>query len=77
VNGLATEDLMDGNVLMASLLFGVVGMGMFMYGKKAGRMIPLFSGVGLMVIPYVIPNLLILIIVCCGLTAMPWLLREA
>ena len=32
---------MDGNLLMASLFFGAIGMGMLMYGKKAGRMVPL------------------------------------
>jgi len=68
---------MDGNLLMASLLFGSIGLGMLMYGKKAGRPVPLFAGLGLMMIPYFIPNLLILTIVCCILTSLPWVLRHA
>ena len=66
---------MDSTSLFLSLLFGAVGMGMLMYGKKAGRPVPLFAGLALMLIPYFIPNLLILAIVCCGLTALPWVLR--
>ena len=68
---------MDSNSLMASLVFGMIGMGMFMYGKKAGRPIPLAAGAGLMVIPYFITHLVIMIIVCGALTAVPWLMRES
>ena len=51
---------MDMNSLMVSLLFGAIGMGMFMYGKKAGRMVALGAGVGLMIVPYFIPNVIII-----------------
>ena len=67
---------MDSTSLFLSLLFGAIGMGMLMYGKKAGRMVPLGAGLALMVIPYCIPNAIALLIVCCLLTAMPWLLRK-
>jgi hypothetical protein len=68
---------MDFNMLMASFAFGVIGMGMFMYGKKTSRPIPLAAGAGLMVVPYFLTNLVILLIVCCAITAVPWLFREA
>jgi hypothetical protein len=68
---------MDGNLLMASMLFGTIGLGMLIYGKKAGRLVPLIAGLALLTIPYVIPNLLILSIVCCILTALPWVVRHA
>jgi hypothetical protein len=68
---------MDFNLVMASLIFGTVGMGMFMYGKNAGRMVPLGAGLGLMLIPYFIPNLLALLAVCGGLMALPWVLKDA
>lgn len=68
---------MDINLLMASLLFGTVGMGMFLYGKNAGRMVPLGAGLGLMLVPYFIPNLLALLTVCGGLMALPWILKDA
>lgn len=68
---------MDQNSLMASLLFGMVGMAMFMYGKKACRLVPLIAGVGLMVVPYFISNLVALLLVCFALMATPWVLRES
>jgi hypothetical protein len=67
---------MDSNQIMISLLFGLIGAGMFMFGKKSGRLVPLCSGLGLMVIPYMIPNPLILLVVCCAITAIPWMLRD-
>ena len=66
----------DGNVLMASLLFGSVGVGMLMFGKKSGRMVPLAAGLALVVVPYFIPNLIALLIVGGTLSAAPWIVRE-
>ena len=68
---------MDGNELVISFLFGMVGMGMFMYGRKAGRMVPLVAGGLLMAIPYFIPNWIAQLVVCSALTAVPWVIREA
>ena len=68
---------MDASLLMVSLVFGMIGMGMFMYGKKAGRPIPLAAGAGLMVVPYFITHLVVMLIVCSAITAVPWLLRDA
>lgn len=68
---------MDGNALMLSLLFGSIGLGLFVYGKKAGRLVPLGSGLALMTLPYFIPNLLIQGVVCVILTVLPWFLRNS
>jgi hypothetical protein len=68
---------MDGNGLMLSFLFGLIGSGLFLYGKRAGRMVPLGTGVALIAVPYFIPNVIVLLIVCCGLSALPWVFRNA
>jgi hypothetical protein len=68
---------MDSNLLMASFFFGLVGTGLFMYGKKSSRPVPLFAGVALIAVPYFIPNMIALVLVCAGLCAVPWLLRGA
>jgi hypothetical protein len=68
---------MDSGILMVAFFFGTVGMGMFSYGWKMGRMVPLGAGAALMLVTYFIPNMIILLIVCCALTALPWVLREA
>lgn len=67
---------MDFTSLFASFAFGVIGMGMFMYGKKAARPVPLAAGAGLMVAPYCFTHAALMLIVCCALTAAPWLLRD-
>jgi hypothetical protein len=67
---------MDTTSLMLSVLFGAIGMGFLVYGKKAGRLIPIVAGLGLMIIPYTISNNYILTGVCAGLTAMPFLMRD-
>jgi hypothetical protein len=68
---------MDTTVLFTSFLLGLVGFGMFLYGKKAGRIVPLAAGVILMIIPYVVTNLIALVIVSCVLMGSPWIIREA
>jgi hypothetical protein len=68
---------MDMNQLMASFFFGLIGTGLFMYGKKSGRPVPLLSGLALIVLPYLIPNLIVMILISAALCALPWMLREA
>ena len=67
---------MDGYDLFVSLAFGMVGMGMFMYGRKAGRMVPMVAGGLLMVVPYFLPNLIAQTVVCSVIAAAPWVIKE-
>jgi len=43
-------------VLFAGLLFGFVGLGVFLYGKKQAKLVPLLAGLVLMILPYVIDD---------------------
>ena len=38
--------------LFWGLIFGSIGFGYFLYGKKQGRAVPLVCGIALMVYPY-------------------------
>lgn len=67
---------MDVNVLMAGLLFSSVGGGMFLYGKKAGRLIPLLVGMALMVVPFVVTGVKMMSAACGALILLAWLMRE-
>jgi hypothetical protein len=67
---------METNVLMTSFLFGLIGLGMFLHGKKAGRFVPLGAGLLLMIIPYFITSFVWLLVVCCLLVGTPWIIRE-
>lgn len=57
------------------VIFGSIGLGFFVYGKKQKRAVPLLSGIGLMVCPYFIPNIYILVLVGIVLIALPFLIK--
>ena len=66
---------MDTTTIMLSLLFGTVGLGFLMYGKNAGRVVPMAAGLALTVCPYFISSVLALLVVCTALVAVPFFLR--
>ncbi len=59
--------------LMLGLLFGTIGMAMFVYGKKQQHWIALGAGLGLMVFPYVVTNAWVMTGIGVALTALPFL----
>ena len=63
--------------LLISMLFGSIGLGFVMYGKKASQMIPMGVGAALMVCPYLIPNLVAMSVVCCIITAVPFVIHQS
>lgn len=66
---------MTTSTLLWSVLFGSIGFGYFLYGRKQKAAVPLVCGVALMAIPYFISNALVLVGVCGALTAVPYFLR--
>ena len=62
-------------VLLWGLLFGSIGLGYFIYGKKQRAAVPLVCGLGLMVFPYFVPNTILLVSVGALLIAIPYFLR--
>ena len=61
--------------LFLGLLFGSIGLGFFIYGRKQRAVIPLLCGVALMVVPYFISSTLLLFLVGAVLVAIPYLVR--
>ncbi|MFI4930644.1 MAG: hypothetical protein ACHP83_10415 [Burkholderiales bacterium] len=61
--------------LMLGLLFGSIGLGFFIYGRKQSAIVPLLCGLGLMVVPYFITNVLLLFAVGAALVAIPYFFR--
>ena len=66
---------MNASVLIWGVMFSSVGFGFFAYGKKQKAIIPLLSGIGLMVCPYFVSNLYILILSGVVLVALPYFVR--
>ena len=58
--------------LVWGMLFGAIGMGYFIYGKRQSALLPLVCGVGLMVFPYFVSGTLWMLLIGALLMAVPW-----
>jgi predicted membrane protein len=63
------------SLLVWGVVFGAIGLGFFVYGKKQKALVPLFSGIALFVFPYFISNVYILVIVGVILVMLPYIVR--
>ncbi len=63
------------SLIMWGMVFGAVGVGFFMYGKKQKVFVPLFVGIALFVIPYFISNVYMLVLAGTVLVALPYFVR--
>jgi hypothetical protein len=66
---------MNVSTLIWGMIFGSIGLGFFLYGKKQTAIIPILSGIVLMVIPYFISNLYVLILTGITLVALPFFIK--
>ena len=46
--------------IISSIILGLIGMGMLMYGKKQQQMAPVLGGLALCVVPYFIASVLLM-----------------
>ena len=61
--------------IMWGMLFGAIGMGYFVYGKKQQRAVALISGIALMVFPYFVSSVYLSILIGIVLMALPFFIR--
>ena len=66
---------LSGSSLLLGVLFGSVGLGFFIYGRKQRAVVPLLCGLALMVVPYFIPNAWLQFAVAVVLVAVPYFVR--
>ena len=57
------------------IIFGSIGLGYFIYGKKQQVAMPMICGLGLMVYPYFVSNTLLLVLIGAALSAIPYFIR--
>ncbi len=62
--------------LLASLVFSVIGMGVFLYGKKQAQVKPMAIGVALMVFPYFVSRVWLQWTVGVGLCVALYVFRD-
>jgi hypothetical protein len=54
-----------------SVLFGGIGVGYFVYGRKQRKLVPFISGIALMGVPYFIDGTGAMVAVCVAFMALP------
>ncbi|VAX19084.1 hypothetical protein MNBD_NITROSPINAE04-1792 [hydrothermal vent metagenome] len=65
----------DTATIMWAMLFGAIGVGFIMYGRKQRAAMPLLAGVALCLFPYFITNVYLLVITGAVLMALPYFVR--
>jgi uncharacterized membrane protein YGL010W len=66
---------MDVSTVVLGVIFGSIGLGFFVYGKKQKAVVPLLCGVGLMILPYFLSNLYLLTFFGIILGALPYFIK--
>jgi hypothetical protein len=61
--------------LLIGFLFGAIGIGFFVYGKRQQKFVPLVCGLVLMVFPYFVSSSLWLVAIGVALMAIPYFYR--
>ena len=67
---------MSTSLLLLGVLFGSLGGGYCLYGRKQSAPIPFLCGLLLTLVPYFIPNGLALLAIGVLLAALPFLIRS-
>ena len=66
---------MDTSSLLWGLLFGSIGLGFLIYGRKQKAVVPLVCGLALMIFPYFVSSTILLITIGIVLIAVPYFVR--
>jgi hypothetical protein len=67
---------LDPTKLFIEFLFGMVGTGYFIYGKKRGNYLFLGCGLALGLFPYFVDRMWAILLVGAALTAVPFVIRS-
>lgn len=66
---------MDGTELLWGLLFGSIGLGYVLYGRRQSKPVPFLCGLALMGFPYLVESKLALVLIGGSLSAIPYFVR--
>ena len=64
----------DSSFLFASLFWGSVGVGYWVYGKKQRELMPMLGGVALIAVSYLVSSWLLMTLLCLALMVAVYLL---
>jgi hypothetical protein len=57
------------------VLFGSIGLGFFVYGRKQKAVVPLLVGLALMIFPYFVSSTILVVVIGSVLIAVPYFVR--
>ena len=66
---------MNPAILLWGVLFSSIGLGLFIYGKRQQRLVPLLCGLCLMIYPYFVSSALLVVLIGAVLVAIPFFIR--
>ena len=69
------EAKMTVSAIVWGLLFGSIGVGFFIYGRKQRAPVPLICGVALIIFPYFVSNIIVLVAIGIVLVCIPYFVR--
>lgn len=62
-------------LLIWGMVFGSIGLGFFIYGKKQKSVVPFLTGIALFIFPYFISDVYLLVLTGTALVAVPYFVR--
>ena len=68
-NVIQAVNLLNPSLLFASLLWGSIGIGYCIYGRRQKSVVPLAAGVAMIAVSYLADSVLMMSLVCIGLMA--------
>ena len=66
----------NSNFLFASLIWGSIGIGCAIYGKKQGAVVPLVGGIALIAVSYIVGSALLMSVISLAIIAAMYFLRR-
>jgi|AraplaCL_Col_mCL_1032037.scaffolds.fasta_scaffold01476_4 hypothetical protein len=66
---------LNASTLLWGVLFGSIGFGFFLYGRKQRAVVPLACGLALMLFPYFVSGTLPLLAIGIALMAIPYFVK--
>jgi hypothetical protein len=64
----------DATFVLASLLWGSIGIGYFIYGKKQREIVPLIAGLVMIAVSYLVSSALLMSLICIVLMVLVYAL---
>ena len=73
--GSGCSNMESESLLIWGTIFGAIGLGFFIYGKRQQALVPLCTGIALFVFPYFVSNVYALVVIGVILVALPYFIR--